>query len=71
VITCDNGTEFASNRVDAWAHARAIAIYFITLCKPISFRNRGFSLKTLEISRRPIAFKKTLQEKKGEVYFGR
>jgi putative transposase len=34
VITCDNGTEFTSNQFDAWAHARAIAIDFITPGKP-------------------------------------
>ncbi len=33
-ITCDNGTEFTSNQFDAWAHARAIAIDFITPGKP-------------------------------------
>jgi putative transposase len=33
-IQVDNGTEFTSNLFDAWAHARGIAVHFITPGKP-------------------------------------
>lgn len=33
-IQLDNGTEFTANAFDAWAHARGIALHFITPGKP-------------------------------------
>ena len=34
-IQVDNGTEFTSNRFDAWAYDRGIAVYFITPGRPV------------------------------------
>ena len=34
-IVCDNGPEFTSKALDAWAHARGVALHFIRPGKPI------------------------------------
>jgi putative transposase len=34
-IQVDNGTEFTSNRFDAWAYERGIAVHFITPGRPV------------------------------------
>lgn len=34
-ITCDNGSEFTSQRFDAWAYARGVAIDYIMPGKPV------------------------------------
>jgi putative transposase len=35
LITCDNGTEFTSNHMDAWAYSRGVRLDFIRPGKPV------------------------------------